>query len=68
MDDSNNDGDVNDPNPNPPPIASSSSPFDVPRGGCLSQNFAMEYIYYWMEVDANDIDGASLLPPSSSSS
>jgi len=31
-------------------------------GGCLSHNFAMKYIYYWMEVDANDIDGASLLP------
>ena len=35
-------------------------------GGCLSHNFAMKYIYYWMEVDANDIDGASLLPLSPS--
>ena len=39
---------------------------DGDGGGCLSQNFVMKYIYYWMEVDANDIDRASLLPLSPS--
>jgi hypothetical protein len=33
---------------------------------CLSQNFTLAYIYYWMEVDVNDINGAYLLPPLSS--
>ena len=35
-------------------------------GGCLSQNFVLAYNCYWMEVDINNIDGASLLLPSSS--
>ena len=31
------------------------------RGGCGGWDFALAYIYYWMEVDANEIDAASLL-------
>ena len=63
MDDSNNDGNVDELEDD---IEWQQRRHDR-GGGCLSQNFAINYIFYWMEVDANDIDGASLLPPSSSS-
>jgi len=65
MDDSNNNGDVDDVYDD---IKRLRQQLNCREGCCFSQNFAMKYIYYWMELDANDINGASLLPPSSSSS